>query len=262
MKNLGFFGAGNMGLALLQGLRGGELALGAYDINPQALQRAADLGARAFSSAEDLVCWADMLVCCVKPQYLDGLLQMLADGAKGKPVASIVAGLSTGALHRAFPGSRVLRVMPNTPALVGQGMIALSLDTDLLPEEKGVFEAAFGCVGRVVWVQEGQMDAVTAVSGSGPAYVYLLIEAMTEAGVREGLAFDVAKQLAAQTVLGTAQMVLQCETHPAQLRAQVTSPAGTTAEALYQLEKAGFKAGVMDAVHACAQRSRQLGGHK
>ncbi len=263
MRKIGFFGAGNMGFALIQAMNGQQnVFLGAYDVSGQALDRVRALGAQAFDSAAGLVSWADILICCVKPQYIDSLLAMLPQGAQKKPVASIVAGLDTSRLRTAFAGSPVLRIMPNTPAMVGEGMIVFCQDTGFSKEDQAFMQTLFERAGKVLWAQESQMDAVTALSGSGPAYVYLMIEALTEAGVREGLSFATAKELAAQTVLGSAKMVLQSDAHPANLRAQVTSPAGTTAEGVYALEKGGLKAAVYDAVRAAADRSRKLGEKK
>lgn len=262
MKKIGFFGAGNMGSALMNGMKGLDIRIGVFDVSHDAMQRAAQIGAQTFDTARELAAWSDLLVCCVKPQYFASLLAMLPTGAEGTPVASIVAGISTQRLQEAFPGSPVLRIMPNTPAMIGEGMIAFSLSTSFSEQDKLFTCSLFESAGKVAWVQEAQMDAVTALSGSGPAFVYLMIEALTEAGVREGLFYDTAAQLAAQTVLGSAKMVLESDAHPAQLRAQVTSPAGTTAEGLYCLEKAGFKAALLDAVHAAAQRSRALGNER
>lgn len=259
----GVIGAGNMGYSMLKGMmdQGKVTQAGVYDVVPAAVQRAQALGATAFATPAELCKWADIVLLAVKPQMLKEACQQIGESAGEKAVASIVTGASVDTLKTLLGANvRVLRIMPNTPAMVGAGMCVLASNTDFLPEEKAFMDAALAAIGKVAYAKESQMDAVTALSGSGPAYVYLLIEAMTEAGVREGLAFDTAKLLAAQTVLGAAQMVLQQpQTHPAQLRAQVTSPAGTTAEALYTLEQHGFKGAVMEAVHAAADKAASLG---
>ncbi|MDR3085076.1 MAG: pyrroline-5-carboxylate reductase [Christensenellaceae bacterium] len=260
---LGFIGAGNMGRAIIGGIavKDGAASLAAYDVNPAALEAIKkDFGILGFSGAEELCAWADILLLAVKPQVVSSALAALKPFLAGKALVSIVAGLSVARLREQLPeGVRVLRVMPNTPVMVLQGMSALCDDSDLFFEERRFVNEVFEGVGRVAWLPERLMDAVTGVSGSGPAYAYLFIEAMAEAGVREGLPFALAKELAAQTLLGAAQMVLSSETHPAQLRAFVTSPAGTTAEGVAALEKGGVRAAVGEAVRAAAKRSAELG---
>jgi pyrroline-5-carboxylate reductase len=155
---------------------------------------------------------------------------------------------------------RVLRTMPNTPAMVRQGAFALCSDCDLTQEERQIAEEIFSRLGTALWVPEQLMDAVCGLSGSGPAYVAMLIEAMADGGVREGLPRQLACQLAAQTVMGTAQMYLELGLEPARIKDMVTSPAGTTIEGCYALEKAGFRGAVIDAVHAGTERSKELGG--
>ncbi|MDR2515589.1 MAG: pyrroline-5-carboxylate reductase [Christensenellaceae bacterium] len=261
---LGFIGVGNMGRAIIGGVVAGdkEAALAAYDVSPAALDAIKkDFGVLCFQSGKELCAWADLLLLAVKPQMVSGVLAELKPFLAGKALVSIVAGLSVAKLRAQIPETaRVLRVMPNTPAMVGQGMSALCDGSDLFAEEKAFIGDVFAGVGRVAWLPERLMDAVTAVSGSGPAYAYLFIEAMAEAGVREGLPFALAKELAAQTLLGAAQMVLSDETHPAQLRAFVTSPAGTTAEGVAALERGGVRAAIGEAVHAAAKKSVALGG--
>lgn len=259
---LGFVGAGNMAVAMMAGIQKqpGLAQIGAYDIHSAALKRAEDTyGARSFGDMASLCAWADVLLLAVKPQTVASALESIAPACANKALISIVAGLSGSALQMQLPaGCRVLRTMPNTPALVGQGMSALCLETNFTDDEKRFAQALFSTCGRVCWVEERLINAVTGVSGSGPAYAYLIIEAMTEAGVREGLPFELAKTLAAQTLLGSAQMILESNEHPAQLRAYVTSPGGTTAAGVVELEHGGVRAALIDAVHAAKTRAEEL----
>jgi pyrroline-5-carboxylate reductase len=195
----------------------------------------------------------------VKPQDAIAALQKLP-GTGGKLLLSIVAGLTIPRLEEAG-GSRfrVIRAMPNTPALVLQGASGFSLGSAATGEDAEIARLVFGSVGVAVQVKEELLDAVTGLSGSGPAYVYMIIEAMADGGVLMGLPRDLAIQLAAQTVAGSASMVLQTGTHPAALRDQVTSPGGTTIAGVEQLESKGLRAALIAAVRAATERARQLG---
>ena len=255
---IGFLGAGNMASAILRGLRICEK--GCYDVNPAAVRRAeAELDTRGFASGEDLCAWADIVVLAVKPQVLEGAVRPLCEALRGKAVLSIAAGWSLQRLAALLPQSRLCRVMPNTPAMVGEGMAAIAKESTLTRAEMDCVQEMFSAVGKAVVVEERLFDAVTAVSGSGPAYVYMVIEAMADAGVREGLSRDSALLLAAQTVLGSARMVLESGSHPAALRDMVCSPGGTTIDAVCVLEEKGLRAALEAAVRACADKSRAMG---
>lgn len=254
---IGFIGAGNMASAILRGIQGMET--GCFDINAQAVKRAEDTaGAKGFSDAVQLCNWADIIILAVKPQVLKTAIEPLCGALAGKAVASIAAGWTMQQLSQLLPQSRICRIMPNTPAMVGAGMAAIASETTFTQEEFTCIQDVFSSVGRTVIVQEHLLCAVTAVSGSGPAYIYMVIEAMANAGVREGLSHAMALELAAQTVLGSAQMVLNTQLHPAALRDMVCSPGGTTIEAVCVLEERGLRATLQSAVHACAQKAEEM----
>jgi pyrroline-5-carboxylate reductase len=175
-------------------------------------------------------------------------------------VISIAAGVSLSRLEGALePGIRVVRTMPNTPALVGAGALAYALGTSATASDGTLVRRLFSAVGLAIEVKENLLDAVTGLSGSGPAYGYLMVEALSDGGVAAGLPRDVATRLAAQTLLGAAKMVLETGQHPGALKDMVTSPGGTTIEGLHELEKANVRAALMNAVRAAAAKARQLG---
>jgi pyrroline-5-carboxylate reductase len=187
-------------------------------------------------------------------------LQEIREEAKDKLVISIVAGVKLSALREvAGMGVRIVRVMPNTPALIHRGAAAYSTGPDVTAEDANVVEKIFSAVGKVFRVKEELLDVVTGLSGSGPAYIYIVIEALADAGVLMGLPRDLALQLAAQTVAGAAEMVLQSGLHPAQLKDMVTSPGGTTIAGIEALEASGIRAAFLSAVRAATERSIELG---
>ena len=254
---IGFLGAGNMAGAILRGIK--NMDTGCYDINPAAVARAQEeMDALGFDSAEAMCVWADMVVLAVKPQVMKAALQPLKAVLAGKAVASIAAGWTVEQLKEELPESRICRIMPNTPAMVGCGMTAIAKETTFTQEEFACIQTVFEAVGRVAVVEEHLMSAVISVSGSGPAYVYMVIEAMADAGVREGLSRAAALELAAQTVLGSAKMVIDTGMHPAVLRDMVCSPGGTTIEAVCVLEEKGLRPAIEAAVHACAYKADRM----
>lgn len=258
---IGFIGCGNMGGAIVHGIiKGGVFdasEICACDLNQEKIK---SLGVTPLDTPEEICQNSDMILIAVKPKVAPDLLANLHEHLAGKALISIVAGFSTQKIQEfSHNKCRVLRVMPNTPAMVGAGATALSLATSFSEAEKKVAEQIFTATGLFAWVEESLMDAVTAVSGSGPAYAFLFLEALADGGVREGLPRDVAYRLAAQTLVGAAQMVLQTGKHPGELKDMVCSPAGTTIDAVYALEQGGLRATVIDAVHVCAQKSKELG---
>lgn len=209
-----------------------------------------------------VVAQASVLMLAIKPQVFAAVTSELAEiptVASAPLIISILAGVSLSQLEKAFPQFPVIRAMPNTPATVGAGMTALSLGTLASERNKQTAQQLFSAVGEVVEVPETLMDAVTGLSGSGPAYVALLVEALSDGGVAAGLPREIATQLALQTVRGTVQLLQETRMHPAQLKDQVTSPGGTTIAGVTELERAGFRAGLIAAVKAAAQRSQELG---
>jgi pyrroline-5-carboxylate reductase len=199
-------------------------------------------------------------VLAVKPQVLDGVLKEVGAELAKALVVSIVAGVPISRITDACgQGGRVIRAMPNTPALVQQGMTALAIGDGVQEKDVASVRSIFESVGKVVPVEERLMDAVTGLSGSGPAYVFLTIEALADGGVKMGVPRAIAEVLAAQTVLGAAQMVLETGQHPARLKDQVASPGGTTIAGLHRLEQGGLRATLIDAVEAATRRSQELG---
>ncbi|MCT7949915.1 pyrroline-5-carboxylate reductase [Ancylothrix sp. C2] len=210
-------------------------------------------------------CATDVLLLAIKPQIFEIVLSDLADTLSSFPeeiapvVVSILAGTPLSKLESGFPGWPVIRAMPNTPATVGSGISAITAGTCVQPHHLDFARQILQAVGDVVEVPESMMDAVTGLSGSGPAYVSILIEALTDGGVYAGLPRPIAAKLALQTVLGTATMLHETKMHPAELKDRVTSPGGTTIAGLAQLEKAGFRSALIEAVKAAARRSQELG---
>ncbi|MEL6931210.1 MAG: pyrroline-5-carboxylate reductase [Cyanobacteria bacterium J06600_6] len=199
-----------------------------------------------------------ILLLAVKPQILATVVSNLIPNPQGT-VISILAGVTIAKLEQAFPQQPVIRVMPNTPATVGAGMTAIAAGTQAQAEQIEQAKSIFAAVGEVVEVSESSMDAVTGLSGSGPAFVALAIEALADGGVASGLPRAIALQLATQTVLGTATLVKETQLHPGVLKDQVTSPGGTTIAGVAKLESAGFRSALIEAVKTATARSKELG---
>lgn len=203
----------------------------------------------------------DVVVLAVKPQVTAEILKELEDVLRKRLVISVIAGVRLGRfLEACGMQAHVIRAMPNTPAMVGEGMTALAIGPGVGENEVACARQIFESVGKVVRIDERFMDAVTGLSGSGPAYVFLMIEAMADGGVKMGLPRETASLLAAQTVLGAARMVLETGRHPARLKDEVASPGGTTIAGLHRLEQGSFRGLLIDAVEAAAKRSQELGG--
>ena len=264
---LGLLGAGNMAEALARGaLKAGSFTaerILASDIAPERREFfARELGVRAVESNREVLESADLVVLCVKPQQVDAALAELAPafGVQRHLLASICAGVPVARLERPLPrGARVVRVMPNTPMLVGLGAACIASGTHAREEDLAAVEALFSTAAMVLRVPERMLDAVTGLSGSGPAYLFYLVEAMAEAGVAEGFSRADALKLAARTCLGAAKMLEETGLPPEELRRRVTSPNGTTQAALERLEADGVKEKIVAAVRRAAQRSRELG---
>jgi pyrroline-5-carboxylate reductase len=218
-------------------------------------------GVQVGVSNHEAVISGDVVVLAVKPQVTDEVLKEIGDVLGKRLVISVVAGVRLRRIIEACgPQSRAIRAMPNTPAMVGEGMTALAIGPGIGEHEVASARQIFESVGKVVPVDERFMDAVTGLSGSGPAYVFLMIEAMADGGVKMGLPRETASLLAAQTVLGAARMVLETGQHPARLKDQVASPGGTTIAGLHRLEQGGLRGLLIDAVEAATKRSQELGG--
>lgn len=266
MRTLGLIGAGNMGSAILRGmLDANYIKASQVVVCDTSRRRMEELSEEVPSatycdSAIDLVSQCDMIILAVKPHYIQGVLDEVREALDGKAIISIAAGWTVSMLADALDGTTAtyLRVMPNTPSMVGEGMTALCDDTTFSKDDFSFAKGIFDAVGRTVIMPERLFDGVIAISGSSPAYIFMLIEAMADAGVREGIPRACAYEMAAQSVLGSALMVLSSGTHPASLKDAVCSPGGTTIEAVEELERKGFRAAIMDAMGVCAEKSRQM----
>ena len=262
---LGIVGGGRMGEAILSGLlEAGVCGADAITVADPRADRLDELAAEhgvATTADNAEAMGADVVLLAVKPQVLPAAVA--ADGGAvddGALVVSIAAGTTTATIDDLLPGSpAIVRVMPNTPALVGAGATVVAAGPRATPEHVRTVQDLFAPLGLVRTLPEASLDAVTALSGSGPAYVFLLAEALAEAGVLEGLSREDAVALANQTVAGAGALLVAGRGSPAELREAVTSPGGTTAAALQVLERAGLRAAVLDAVQAAAARARQLG---
>jgi pyrroline-5-carboxylate reductase len=265
-KRFAFVGAGNMAEALVRGL----LASGAVtgeDITvsgrrkERTLRTAERLGVHAAADNAECVHGADVVMLCVKPQVMSAVLAQV--GSQVPPealVISVAAGIPTSAMeHHLPPGARVVRSMPNTGAIVRQSATAIAGGSNATEADLDAAKAVFDSVGRTVVVDEVHLDAVTGLSGSGPAYMFLVIDALADAGVKVGLSRDVAMELAAQTVLGSAQLLLQTGEHPGRLKDQVTSPGGTAIAGIATLEAGGLRTTLINAVETATRRARELG---
>lgn len=264
-RSIAFIGAGNMANALIRGLiRAGTPAsriTATVRREEKKLELEKEYGiAVAFDNLAAAKA-ADVVVLAVKPQALDKVLKEIAPAIDAsKLIISVAAGVPIAALERRLgAGARIVRTMPNTPCLVGAGATALSTGEHATEADLALASSIFLSVGITTVVDESLLDAVTGLSGSGPAYIFLIIEALSDAGVKVGLSRHVALKLAAQTVLGSAKLLIETGQHPGHLKDQVTSPGGTAIAGLHTLEAGGLRTTLMDAVEAATRRAKQLG---
>ena len=265
-RTIGFIGAGNMAEAMIRGLLEAGLVtadrLIASDII-EARRQGIDqrYGVRTVAEGRDVAAKASILILAVKPQDMEAALKgMVASVDQTKTIISVAAGTPIAFIAERLPvKARIIRVMPNAPALVLAGAAGIARGEFATPEDLRVAETIFSAVGKVVVVEEKHLDAVTGLSGSGPAYVFLFIGALADGGVKMGLPLDVARLLAAQTVLGATKMLLESGRNPAELIDIIASPGGTTIAGLHALESGGFRGTLMNAVEAATNRSRELG---
>jgi len=264
--SIGFLGAGKMATALARGvINAGVVSAGdVIASDPIGTAREAfahATGARVTERNSEVVAASDVVVIAVKPNQVVGLLEELsADWNTGRHlVVSIAAGVTLARMEAAGPaGLRVIRVMPNTPALVGASASAFAVGSSATRADAQTVQQFLGSVGIALEVKEKLLDAVTGVSGSGPAYGFLMIEALADGGVAAGLPRDIAQRLAAQTLLGAAKMVLETGQHPGALKDAVCSPGGTTIEAIHALEKGGVRAALIGAVRVAADKAKAM----
>lgn len=266
VKKVGIVGTGNMGSALLHGILDANYMkpanVSVHDADYEKMESLSrEIPGLGFCDhVQDLASNSDIIIIAVKPGIVSSVIEAMGPALKGKAVVSIAAGWTCGMLERALSpyGCSYLRVMPNTPAMVGEGMTALCLEHTMTEDDYTFAKGIFDSLGRTVELHEKMFDGVIALSGSSPAYVFMLIETMAQAGVRYGIPMNTAIEMAAQSVLGSALMVLSSGDHPAVLRDHVCSPAGTTIEAVAAMEESGFRNALLQGMDACVRKSREM----
>ncbi|HJL18513.1 MAG TPA: pyrroline-5-carboxylate reductase [Sandaracinaceae bacterium LLY-WYZ-13_1] len=265
-RKIAFLGAGNMAGAVIEGLLRAEACepgdVWAVDVREARLRELEEgHGIRVGTDLSEATAWADVVVLATKPQVFDRVLPVVGRALRADAlVISVAAGVSAATIEAHMPeGARVVRTMPNTPALVDAGATAIAAGTHASEDDVALARRLFDSIGVTVVIEESLLDAVTGLSGSGPAYVFLVIEALADAGVKVGLHRDSAQLLAAQTVLGSAKLLLETGEHPGRLKDMVTSPGGTAIAGLHTLEAGGLRTTLINAVEAATDRSRELG---
>ena len=258
-----FLGAGKMAMALIQGALRANLCSPSEVIVSSRSQSGLETlvsatGVCSGASNAEAVSGADTVLLCVKPADALKALQEAGNSLAGKLLISVVTGLKIFTLRKAATGSRIIRAMPNTAAMVGRSATALAMDSDVTRTDISTAERLFSAVGEIFTISENQLDAVTGLSGSGPAFVYLVMEALSDGGVSAGLPRKLSQELAIQTVAGAAEMAATTKEHPALLREMVASPGGTTIAGLAVLEQAAVRSAFIGAVKAAAARSKEL----
>jgi len=265
-KRIGIIGAGNMGSALANGIRKVGVATAdeiiVSDTDEAKLSKLAQSGVRTTNSNADLALASDAIIIAVKPNDVEPMLSAISSELAGKLVISIAAGLPTSRISAVAPQARVIRVMPNMPALVGAGAAGYCMGNGATEDDAVLVKQLLTAVGTCDRVEENDMDAVTGLSGSGPAFFYQAIAGMAEEGARQGLDADVALKLAAQTAIGAGKMVLETGKAPQDLTTMVASPGGTTIEGLKALAERKAKDAFSEAVKASTEKSRMLGAKK
>lgn len=264
---LGVIGAGNMSSAILQGV----IKAGAFkvediyvsEILPDKLEQAAKLGVHTTTDSREVVSNSDYIMFGVKPNVILKVMDSVKDIIADKVVISIAAGINVESMKNALgENAKIVRTMPNVPALVGEGMTAICKSNDVTEEEMQVVIDIFNSIGKTALLPETLINTATATNGSGPAYVFMMVEAMADAAVLHGIPRDTAYLLVAQTIMGAAKLVLETGSHPGQLKDMVCSPGGTAIEAVYQLELDGFRASLINAIDRCVKKANSMGEKK
>lgn len=260
---LGFIGAGNMGGAILKGmLAGGKIATNDIFIRNSSDKSTEEVarknGIQACSSLKEVVTKSDIIFIGVKPYLVANVLQEIKEELADKIVVSMAASVEIGDIESIIPNVKVVRIMPNTPVEIGAGVIGVSFSKIVSEDEQAFIGELLNNIGIVEIISEKDMSGLTAISGSGPAYVYMFIEALADGAVLNGLRRDVAYRLAANTVLGGAKMVLETNEHPGKLKDDVCSPAGSTIEAVRVLEKNNFRSAVIECERACFEKLSKM----
>lgn len=265
-KKIGIIGAGNMAKALCKGLlqkRGLDPAnlLASHHRPEKATRFKKDFGIETITKNTDVVAKSDIIILAVKPQILPIVLKEIASSVQEHHVViSIAAGIHLSTIHKhLMRPSSILRAMPNLPAIIGEGMTALAASENTSQEDLDLATEIFTSVGKCVVLDEDQLDAVTGLSGSGPAYTFLIIDALADAGVKVGLSRETSLLLASQTVLGSSKLLIETGEHPSKLKDQVTSPGGTAIAGIHTLEQGGIRNTLINAVEAATLRAKELG---
>ena len=264
-KELGLIGVGNMGTALLKGVLSSNTIekekIVIYDVREDVIKnRIQEFNVKAVSSNTELVQQVKFIIIAVKPQNIDSVLEEIGPKlSEDQILISIAAGVTLDYIKKYISKNiGLIRVMPNTPALVGEGASAIAHNKNITENDLNYVKKILNSVGKVVELEEKHIDAVTGLSGSGPAYVFVMIEALADGGVKMGLPRNIALKLAAQTVLGSAKMVMETGMHPGELKDMVASPGGTTITALHEIEKGKLRATLISAVEAATLKSKSL----
>lgn len=262
-NTIGFIGAGNMGKAMIEGIlkKEKQRPIVVCDHHEDTLKYLKNTyGLQTTMDVEKVAMHSDILFLCIKPKDYKNLIQAISKHVKKNViVVDIAAGITIQNVKDYFGFDiKVVKAMPNTPALVQEAMSAISFDSCIDQEEQQKICDLFTCFGKCEVVDETMMDAITCVSGSSPAYVFMMIEAMADGAVKQGLSRKQAYTFAAQAVLGSAKMVLETSEHPAVLKDKVCSPTGTTIEAVQELERTGFRSSILLAMDACAKKSKEM----
>jgi len=269
-KRIAVIGGGNMGMALARGILQTNWAQPDRIMIAEPLKekleaiRNSAKGIKTSHSNVEATTWADVILLSIKPQIMGHVLDEIKPAMKdSKLVISVAAGISTSTIEKRLGGKvPVVRAMPNIAAVVREAATAICLGSNATEQDRATAKHIFESVGMVVDVDEDLMDAVTGLSGTGPMYVFQILEGLSDAGVKVGLSRDIANSLAVQTLIGSAKLIKETKEHPAKLKDLVTSPGGTAISALHSLEKNGLKALLIDAVEVAAKRSSELGTHK
>lgn len=261
---LGIIGAGNMSSAILNGvLKAGKFAaddIFVSEIIEEKLKKAALLGVNTTHDSREVVKESDYIIFGVKPNVILKVMDEVKDFVGGKIIISIAAGISVAAMRAVLgEGAKIVRTMPNVPALVGEAMVAVCSAENISDEEMSVVLGIFDSIGKTAMLPEALINSATATNGSGPAYVFMMIEAMADAAVLHGIPRDTAYLLVEQTILGSAKLALETGEHPGKLKDMVCSPGGTAIEAVYQLEIDGFRASLINAIDRCAKKAESMG---
>lgn len=264
-KELGLIGVGNMGTALLKGVLSSNTIdkekIIIYDVREEVIKnRLQEFNVKAVSSSTELAKQVKFIIIAVKPQNIDSVLEEIGPQLSEEQILiSIAAGVTLDYIKKFISKNiGLVRVMPNTPALVGEGASAIAYNKNVSENDLKYVKKVFNSVGKVVELEEKHIDAVTGLSGSGPAYVFIIIEALADGGVKMGLPRNIALKLAAQTVLGAAKMLIETGMHPGELKDMVASPGGTTITALHEIEKGKLRATLISAVEAATLKSKSL----